>query len=154
MCAPQAVVQALAAGLPLATGCAVPASHPLVGTCILVVEDDPASARLAGAMLTRAGANVQFAQTGRGALALVLAGFRPSAVVMDLQMPDGDGVDAIRMLRTWSPTRAVPIIATSSSASGRSGADALKAGADAFTPKPLDPDALPQLIVRHLGARP
>jgi len=105
-------------------------------------------------MLTRAGANVQFAQTGRGALTLVLAGFRPSAIVMDLQMPDGDGIDTIRMLRTWSPTRTVPIIATSSASSGRSGADALAAGADAFTPKPLDPDDFLQLVAQHLGGKP
>ncbi|MBL6279346.1 response regulator [Micromonospora fiedleri] len=105
---------------------------------ILVVDDEPQILRALGINLRARGYDVQVAATGTDALKAA-ARHPPDLVVLDLGLPDLDGVDVIRGLRGWT---GVPIIVLS----GRAGSDdkvtALDAGADDYVTKPFGVDEL------------
>ncbi|MEW2476818.1 response regulator [Micromonospora gifhornensis] len=105
---------------------------------ILVVDDEPQILRALGINLRARGYDVQVAATGTDALKAA-ARHPPDLVVLDLGLPDLDGVEVIRGLRGWT---GVPIIVLS----GRAGSDdkvtALDAGADDYVTKPFGVDEL------------
>lgn len=100
---------------------------------ILVVEDEADIRRFVRLTLQAEGHEVHEAATlQRG---LIEAGTRrPDLVVLDLGLPDGDGVDLIRDLRQWS---AVPVIVLSARSAEASKIEALDAGADDYLVKPF-----------------
>ena len=102
-------------------------------THILIVEDEADIRRFVRLSLESEGHTVHEAATlQRG---LIEAGTRrPDLVVLDLGLPDGDGVDLIRDLRTWS---AMPIIVLSARSAEASKIAALDAGADDYLVKPF-----------------
>lgn len=102
-------------------------------THILIVEDEADIRRFVRLTLESEGHTVHEAATlQRG---LIKAGTRrPDLVVLDLGLPDGDGVDLIRDLRTWS---AMPIIVLSARSAEASKIAALDAGADDYLVKPF-----------------
>ena len=102
-------------------------------THILIVEDEADIRRFVRLTLESEGHTVHEAATlQRG---LIEAGTRrPDLVVLDLGLPDGDGVDLIRDLRTWS---AMPIIVLSARSAEASKITALDAGADDYLVKPF-----------------
>ena len=102
-------------------------------THILIVEDEADIRRFVRLTLESEGHTVHEATTlQRG---LIEAGTRrPDLVVLDLGLPDGDGVDLIRDLRTWS---AMPIIVLSARSAEASKMAALDAGADDYLVKPF-----------------
>nr|WP_060987118.1 response regulator [uncultured Acidovorax sp.] len=102
-------------------------------THILIVEDEADIRRFVRLTLESEGYTVHEAATlQRG---LIEAGTRrPDLVVLDLGLPDGDGVDLIRDLRTWS---AMPIIVLSARSAEASKIAALDAGADDYLVKPF-----------------
>ena len=102
-------------------------------THILIVEDEADIRRFVRLTLESDGHTVHEAATlQRG---LIEAGTRrPDLVVLDLGLPDGDGVDLIRDLRTWS---AMPIIVLSARSAEASKITALDAGADDYLVKPF-----------------
>ena len=102
-------------------------------THILIVEDEADIRRFVRLTLETEGHTVHEAATlQRG---LIEAGTRrPDLVVLDLGLPDGDGVDLIRDLRTWS---AMPIIVLSARSAEASKIAALDAGADDYLVKPF-----------------
>ncbi|MBU0830434.1 MAG: response regulator [Gammaproteobacteria bacterium] len=102
-------------------------------THILIVEDEADIRRFVRLTLESEGHTVHEAATlQRG---LIEAGTRrPDLVVLDLGLPDGDGVDLIRDLRTWS---AMPIIVLSARSAEASKIAALDAGADDYLVKPF-----------------
>ncbi len=100
---------------------------------ILVVEDEPEIRRFVGLALEREGFVVHEAATlGRGLIEA--ASRRPELVVLDLGLPDGDGVDLVRQVRAWSD---VPILILSARADERAKILALDAGADDYLVKPF-----------------
>lgn len=105
---------------------------------ILVVDDEPQILRALRINLRARGYHVDIAATGTAALKIA-ASHPPDLVVLDLGLPDLDGVDVIRGLRGWT---SVPIIVLS----GRAGSDdkvtALDAGADDYVTKPFGVDEL------------
>ena len=103
------------------------------GTHILIVEDEADIRRFVRLTLETEGHTVHEAATlQRG---LIEAGTRrPDLVVLDLGLPDGDGVDLIRDLRTWS---AMPIIVLSARSAEASKIAALDVGADDYLVKPF-----------------
>jgi two-component system KDP operon response regulator KdpE len=98
---------------------------------VLVVDDDPQIVRTLQINLKVRGYAVDFASDGAGALRLALRA-RPDLVVLDLGLPDMDGLEVIRALRGWTP---VPVVVLT----GRSGSAvaALDAGADDYLTKPF-----------------
>jgi len=105
---------------------------------ILVVDDEPQLLRALRTSLVRAGYDVVTATTAREALNLA-AFHPPAAVILGLQLRDGDGAAVCRELRSWTDA---PVIMLSAEQSERQKVEALDAGADDFVTKPLSLDEL------------
>ena len=105
---------------------------------ILVVEDDTAVANLIATTLETQDYHYHRATTGAGAL-LDAASCRPDVMLLDLGLPDMDGVDIIRKLRGWT---AMPIIVVSARSEDADKVAALDAGADDYLTKPFSVDEL------------
>ena len=117
---------------------------------ILVVDDEPQLVRALRINLLARQYDVVVAAGGAEALRLA-ADCRPDLVVLDLGLPDLDGVDVIRQLRAWSP---VPILVLSGRADSRDKVEALDAGADDYVTKPFSIDELlarVRAVTRRLG---
>lgn len=107
-------------------------------TRVLIVDDEPQILRALSITLKARLYDVVVATNGKQALALA-AQSSPDIVVLDLGLPDLDGIDVIRGLRGWSK---VPIIVLSGRNHGGSKVDALDAGADDYVAKPFNVDEL------------
>ncbi len=105
---------------------------------ILVVDDEPHIVRGLKIILRTAGYAVEAAETKAEALAS-LAARPPDAVVLDLVLPDGQGVDVCREVRRWS---GLPIVVLSAVGDEREKVRALDAGADDYVTKPFGTDEL------------
>ena len=105
---------------------------------ILVVDDEPHIVRGLKIILRTAGYSVEAAETKAEALAS-LASRPPDAVVLDLVLPDGGGVDVCREVRRWSR---LPIVVLSAVGDEREKVRALDAGADDYVTKPFGTDEL------------
>ena len=100
---------------------------------ILVVDDDPGLLRTLRIGLRALGHEVVPAADGRTALQAARDD-DPDLVVLDLGLPDVDGVEVLRRLRTWTP---VPVIVLSARADSHDKVEALDLGADDFVNKPF-----------------
>jgi len=107
-------------------------------TKVLIVEDDPRMRRALTMNLTARGYAVSTAQSGSEALQSALD-IPPDVVVLDLGLPDLDGLDVIRGLRADS---AVPILVLSARTGGPEKVTALDLGADDYVTKPFDVNEL------------
>lgn len=105
---------------------------------ILVVEDDNAVANLIAATLETQDYRYKRANTGAGAVIEALSS-KPDVVLLDLGLPDMDGVDVIRKIRSWSN---MPIIVVSARSEDFDKVAALDAGADDYLTKPFSVDEL------------
>jgi len=114
------------------------AEQPRPRSTALVVDDEPQLARALAINLRARGWDVIVAGDGRGALAAA-ARRPPDVVVLDLGLPDMDGVEVIAGLRGW--TR-VPIIVLSARQDSADKVTALDAGADDYVTKPFGMDEL------------
>ena len=107
------------------------------GAHVLVVDDEPALLRTVSANLGRRGFRVEIARTGESAIAQ--AEDHPDLIVLDLGLPDTDGLDVIRRVRARYAT---PIIVLSARDSEREKVQALEIGADDYLTKPFGVDEL------------
>lgn len=105
---------------------------------VLVVDDERQILRALTINLRARAYEVETAADGRGALELA-ARMRPEAVILDLGLPDMDGVEVIRGLRGWST---VPIVVLSARDGEPAKVAALDAGADDYVTKPFGMDEL------------
>ena len=124
----------------------------LAGRHVLIVDDSPVNRYLAQEALKREGAKSTLAQDGQQALELMK--LRPDlfdAVLMDIQMPVMDGLEATRILRKDPRMQALPIIAVTASVMMSDREAAMAAGMDAFLTKPLE---LAQLVETLLSCLP
>lgn len=112
---------------------------------ILAIEDVPANLALLHAILEPAGFNLRDTMTlaqARDAVASEL----PLLILLDVRLPDGNGLDLARELKANELTARIPILAVSASVLPSERADALKAGCDAFLAKPLRPAELLAMV--------
>jgi two-component system KDP operon response regulator KdpE len=100
---------------------------------ILVIEDEPEIRRILRASLTADGYKVVESGAGRRGT-IDAASHKPDMAIVDLGLPDFDGIEVIRRIRAWSP---MPIVVLSARAQERSKIDALDAGADDYVTKPF-----------------
>lgn len=103
------------------------------GARVLVVDDEPAIRRFLQASLSAHGYDVFEASSGQAALSAVVSD-RPDLILLDLGLPDLDGVDVTRMLREWTT---IPIIIVSVRGQEAEKIAALDAGADDYLTKPF-----------------
>ncbi|MDQ2975444.1 MAG: sigma-54 dependent transcriptional regulator [Acidobacteriota bacterium] len=117
----------------------------------ILVADDERSIRLTlETGLTLNGFRVTCARTGREAVEAARAS-RFDAVISDILMPDGDGLEVVHELRTVSP--GVPIILITAQGSVELAVRAVSEGASDFIAKPFEIASLAALVRRHLSAR-
>ena len=100
---------------------------------ILVVEDDPTIRNLILTTLDTQGFRHLSENTGRGAIA-ASASSAPDVVLLDLGLPDIDGIEVVRAIRSWSQ---MPIIVVSARSEDADKIGALDAGADDYLTKPF-----------------
>jgi two-component system KDP operon response regulator KdpE len=107
-------------------------------TRVLLVEDEPALARALAITLRARRYDVDVAHSGAAALDAV-ANRHPDLVVLDLGLPDLDGMDVLRGLRGWTQ---VPVVVLSARQTSDDKVEALDAGADDYVTKPFGMDEL------------
>ncbi len=108
---------------------------------LLLIDDDHRLAAMVGDYLRAAGYDVDVAGTlaeGRGRLAREL----PDALVLDLMLPDGDGLDLTRELRADARTRRLPLLMLTARGEPTDRIVGLEIGADDYLPKPFEPREL------------
>jgi DNA-binding response OmpR family regulator len=108
---------------------------------ILIVEDDPDIALLVTRYLTKAGFTTEHVASGRAALTSVAARI-PDAVVLDLMLPQVDGLEVCRVIRADQKTAGLPIIMLTARAEESERVVGLELGADDYLAKPFSPNEL------------
>src|SRR5450755_4489902 len=103
------------------------------GARVLVIDDEPEIRRVVRAGLSGAEFVLEWAPTAAEGMELV-ARWHPDVVILDLSLPDKDGLDVCRELRTWS---SVPIIVLSVRSGDADKITALESGADDYLTKPF-----------------
>ena len=119
------------------------------GVNVVVIEDERQIRRFVRASLEAEGMNVYDAETGKAGLTEA-ATRKPDLVIVDLGLPDADGIDVIRELRAWAD---IPVIVLSARTQEVEKVAALDAGADDYLTKPF---GVPELLARiraHLRRR-
>src|SRR5687768_15621040 len=110
-------------------------------TRILVVDDEPQIGRMLRTQLTARGYQVEHVSNGSDAL-LSVGEQPPDLVLLDLGLPDMDGIEVARRIREWS---AVPIIFLTVRDEERTKVQALDVGGDDYVTKPF---GIPELLAR------
>jgi two-component system KDP operon response regulator KdpE len=124
---------------------------PMEGELILVVDDEPGIVRVLAAALRARNHPVAVATTGAEALAEV-ATRSPSLIILDLGLPDMDGIEVCRQLRRWTDT---PIIVLTAEGAESRKVAALDEGADDYVTKPFStPELLARVRVALRNRRP
>ncbi|HMF98761.1 MAG TPA: response regulator [Vicinamibacterales bacterium] len=122
---------------------------------VLLAEDNEANQMVASELLSRLGIELDIASNGRQALEMVRAApERYAAVLMDVQMPEMDGLAATRALRGDSTLHALPIIAMTANAMSADLDACVAAGMNDHITKPIERKALLQTLRRWLPAPP
>jgi len=125
--------------------------HDATGVRVLLVEDNEMNRLVATELLQSAGASVTIAVHGGEAVKMLTEGPQPppyDVVLMDLQMPEMDGITATKLLRADPRLQSLPIIAMTAHALVEERQRCLEAGMNDHVSKPIDPDALFATLAR------
>jgi CheY-like chemotaxis protein len=125
---------------------------PVGGAPVLIVDDSAANLKLARVILVGAGYEVRTAVDAEEALR-VLAGWRPAAILMDIQLPGMDGLTLTRRLKADPAYRDTVVIALTAYAMKGDETRALDAGCDGYVTKPIDTRTLADVVADHLSRR-
>lgn len=117
------------------------------GSSVLVIEDNPINRELVVTILESCGFTVLQANDATSGIALARAE-HPSVILMDVGLPDVDGLAATRILKADPSTAAIPVIAVSAHAMKADESRALAIGCDAYITKPIDTRSLPMIVGR------
>jgi CheY-like chemotaxis protein len=117
---------------------------------ILVVEDNERNLKLLRDVLEYAGYDVRVARTAEEGITLAVSD-PPHLVLMDLQLPGVDGVEALGRLRESPRTADIPVVAVTAQAMKQDRERALRAGFDGYVEKPISVRAFPDQVRRFLS---
>ena len=117
---------------------------------ILLAEDEPINQEIILEILAEIGATIEVANDGRQALELARSRSY-DLVLMDMQMPELDGLAATRAIRALPEQSFLPIIATTANAFDEDKARCLEAGMNDFIAKPVEPEDLIRMVKHWLG---
>jgi CheY-like chemotaxis protein len=145
---PKSAASPAAAGGGGATGSARPSA--LAGLRVLLAEDNAVNQKLALRLLERMGLSASVVEDGRAAIAAV-ASREFDVVLMDVQMPEVDGLEATRQIRSRWPDRPIRIVGLTANAMAGDREACLAAGMNDYVSKPIRPEELQAALER---ARP
>ncbi len=117
----------------------------LVKRTILVVDDFDDNRLLLKTWLEKKGFKVVQAENGNQAV-IAAQRLRPDLIIMDIEMPELDGLSATRQIRTMKELDSVPVLAVSAYGARQFRADALAAGCSEYVSTPFEPDNLERVI--------
>jgi two-component system, cell cycle response regulator DivK len=120
----------------------------VAGARVLVVEDNEKNMKLVRELLEATGYRPLEATTGSLALELALE-HRPDLVLMDIRLPDIDGLEALLRLRADERTATIPVLAVTAQAMQGDRERFLAAGFDGYLSKPIDVGELLAAVTRH-----
>ena len=119
---------------------------------ILVVDDEPQNIRILREILK---GEYRVVAATDGAMALSLAESQlPDLIMLDIVMPDLDGFEVLRRLRSRTRTAAVPVVFVTSKGEISEKMDGYESGASDYVTKPLDPAFVTSVVHRLLAGRP
>ncbi len=122
----------------------------MAGEKILLIEDNPVNRDLTQFLLESQGYQVREAATAEEAFE-ILKTERPALVVMDIQLPGMDGLEATKKLKENPATRDIPVVAVTSFAMKGDRENAAAAGCAGYVTKPIDKTTFLQQIAMHLA---
>ena len=130
---------------------AVPALQPRppLSQSVLVVDDDEINLQVAGDILKMGGYGLYKALSAEEGLRIARK-MRPDVILMDLAMPDMDGIEASHILKSDAETAHIPIIACTAHVTQETRDRAFQAGCDAFVSRPIEPKKLLMQIAKIL----
>ena len=120
---------------------------------ILVVDDDDFQHKIVNKLLESESYRLVFASGGVEALN-ILRKMQPDLILMDIMMPDLDGIETTRRLKTMPQFANVPVIMVTGKSEGAAVRDSIKAGAADFVVKPFDHETLSRKVARFLRPSP
>lgn len=118
---------------------------------ILIIEDDDVARELMGMALLKSGYQVTLAENGVEGYKTALF-LKPDLIVTGIRMPNADGIHVVRLVRNTPTFETTPILITTAFGDG-SATFSLQLGANAYEPKPLDPQDFLSTVVRLLADR-
>ena len=122
----------------------------MAGELVLIVEDNEKSMKLFRDVLVATGYSTLEATTGEDAVSLALS-HSPALVLMDVQLPGIDGVEALAQLRRDVRTETIPVLALTAQAMHGDHERFLKAGFDGYLSKPMDVAELLRTVQEYCG---
>ena len=120
---------------------------------ILIVDDEPYMLRIIELSLRKGGHQLIVGRNGREAVALALRE-KPQAIVMDVLMPEMDGLQALRAVRQDPATAAIPVIMLTARGQILTRQEAEASGASLFLTKPFSPTQLLNEVERLIAPQP
>jgi two-component system cell cycle response regulator DivK len=123
------------------------------GELILIVEDQPLNRKLVRDVLQAKGYRTVETETGEDGVTLAREQ-RPALILMDIQLPGINGIEALKRLRADPDTRAIPVLAVTASAMTQNRQQILAAGFDGYQAKPIDIVAFLRAVRATLDERP
>ncbi len=118
----------------------------------LVIEDNVDNMELISLILEKSGYKVLKAETGQQGFDMALEA-RPDFILLDIQLPDMDGLDVLRKIRSSEIDSDIPVIAMTSYAMVGDREKMMAAGCNGYIEKPIDPEKVVGQIRRILGEK-
>jgi two-component system, cell cycle response regulator DivK len=118
---------------------------------ILVIDDNELNLKLAEKILTLSGYNVLVAISGEQGVDVARA-HRPDLILLDIRLPDIDGLEVLRRLRSLPETRGIPVVAMTAQAMPAEVDRFAAAGFDGYVQKPISIASFRAEVQRHLSA--
>lgn len=124
----------------------------MAGEKVLLVEDNPVNRRLAEFLLRSHGYLVREAATAQEAFEMIKTE-RPDLIVMDIQLPGMDGLEATKRIKADPATSDIPVVAVTSYAMKGDREKALASGCIGYITKPIDKAMFIQEVASHIGTK-
>lgn len=118
----------------------------------LIIEDTPDNMRLICFILKKNGIETIEAETGQKGIELALAKPRPDFIILDIQLPDIEGTEVLKIIRNSEANGSIPIIAMTSYAMSGDRDRLLADGCNGYIEKPIDPMTVMDQLREVLGA--
>ncbi|MFH1293183.1 MAG: response regulator [Pseudomonadota bacterium] len=116
--------------------------------CILIVEDDLKNLKLVRDLLQVSGYVTIEATNGKQGVEMARTK-KPDLILMDIQMPVMDGLEAIKILKGDDATKGIPIVALTAYAMKGDEEKMIEVGCDGYIPKPIDIKGFLKIVAKH-----